>query len=128
MTYCILTSLDTGKKYYFQSARTASTFLGYTKTYMSNAIVRGISLKHKTTGERFNLEYKKVVVGSQSVGNNGKPHVQPCTTCKNFAGGCEWSERFEPVEGWVAEPTIIGRYSYTIDSYRIISCPKYERG
>ena len=84
---------------------------------------------HKFTGEKFTVQYKKITIESQGKGNGGsKPHIQPCTTCKNCVQGCEWSERYEPVPGWVAEPTIIGKLSYNISSYRIISCPKYEEG
>ena len=28
-----------------------------------------------------------------------------CAECFNF--GCAWHERFEPVEGWTAEPTTV---------------------
>ena len=106
----------------------ASKYLGYTRTYITNAITVGRPLKNRNTGEAFTIEYKKVNYEKQESTGVAKPHAQPCTTCKNFAGGCEWSERFEPVPNWVAEPTTIGRYSYNIKSYKIISCPKYERG
>lgn len=40
-------------------------------------------------------------------------HVQPCWSCANavpsVGTGCPWSERFEPVPGWVAQPRIIAR-------------------
>ena len=128
MTNCILTSVETGKKKYFPSARAASDWLGYSRTYITNAITYGRALSHKQTGERFTIEYKKVNIEREEKTSCYRPPVQLCTTCKNFAYGCEWSERFEPVPNWVAEPTIIGKHSSAIKSYRIISCPKYERG
>lgn len=129
MTQCILISKYTGKKYHFQSATAASEFLEHHKSYVTQCLLTERQIKHKHTGEKFDIEYKKIEIESQGKGNGGsKPHIQPCTTCKNAVCGCEWSEEFKPVPGWVAEPTIIGRLSYNIPSYRIISCPKYDEG
>lgn len=54
---------------------------------------------------------------------------QLCETCQNACGGCSWSDRFKPVEGWEAFPTIIkqgdGRET---SSYKIINCPSYIYG
>ena len=60
-----------------------------------------------------------------------------CPDCKNCVpnpdtgAGCSWSMRFEPVEGWEAEPTIIlgmelpsGGFE-EIPSYRVDSCPLF---
>lgn len=47
-----------------------------------------------------------------------------CFDCKKAVGGCSWSEKFEPVEGWKAEPSIIAGY---IESYYITECPLFER-
>lgn len=128
MTNCVLTSKETGKKYTFKSSRDASKFLGYSRSYVTAAIMYDRPLKHKYTGEKFTIEYVKVRYSSQGNGSGSRPHIQPCSLCVNFAGGCEWSERFEPVEGWEAEPTVIGRDSYPIHSYRITYCPKYQKG
>lgn len=51
--------------------------------------------------------------------------IQPCWTCKNACGGCEWSRYFKPVPGWIAEKTFIESNGEEAESYKIISCPKY---
>ena len=53
---------------------------------------------------------------------------QPCWTCQNSCGGCNWSREFKPVDGWEAEKTILISNGEYADSYRIISCPEYKRG
>lgn len=48
--------------------------------------------------------------------------------------GCPWSERFEPVPGWTAEPTKLlvsttkhkRSYQYFADTYRVIACPRFK--
>lgn len=52
---------------------------------------------------------------------------QPCWTCKNCYGGCEWSRDFQPVPGWIAEKTVINNDGETLESYKIIKCPKYTK-
>lgn len=64
-----------------------------------------------------------------------------CAECKNALGGCSWSEidpntrkvRFEPVPGWTAEKTTIGKHqagkwSRAIETYHITACPQFVRG
>ena len=55
---------------------------------------------------------------------------QLCWTCKKCTGGCSWSHNLTPVEGWVAEETLLRFYSRQkpIPTYRIYQCPLYERG
>ena len=45
-----------------------------------------------------------------------------------YVHGCEWSLRFEPVEGWDAEPhsTKLSKEK-TITSYHVKKCPKYVK-
>ena len=122
---CILISKSTGKQYNFKSSRAASFFLGRTKSYVTGAVYRGLPIKHKETGEKFDCifperkPYKITRVKSE----------QPCWTCKKYCGGCSWSKNLTPVEGWAANPTTIhhekGRI---ITSFEIISCPEYEWG
>ena len=53
---------------------------------------------------------------------------QPCWTCQKCYGGCSWSERFEPVEGWIATHRIYGQTGWNIkrmESYEILYCPEY---
>lgn len=46
-----------------------------------------------------------------------------CWFCENAYGHCRWSERFEPVAGWVAKrndlPDIEG-------SYFVMWCPRFK--
>lgn len=61
-----------------------------------------------------------------------KCNDQLCWNCKNAYGGkCPWFTRYEPVENWIATPTILkGHRSYKdavdIPSFKIIVCPKFE--
>lgn len=54
--------------------------------------------------------------------------MQPCWTCQNCYGGCNWSARFEPVEGWIATPRTYGQIIcgiQSMESYEILYCPEY---
>ena len=51
---------------------------------------------------------------------------QLCFSCKNACGGCSWSRCGEPVDGWVATPTIILQNAEEKNSYSISECPQYE--
>lgn len=53
-----------------------------------------------------------------------------CWSCKLSTGYCSWSSQLKPVNGWIAEKTIVERpttHSKTniIRSYKVISCPLY---
>jgi hypothetical protein len=50
-----------------------------------------------------------------------------CWQCKRAYGLCSWSDRFEPVKGWEAEPTIImgGKREPKVDSYDVKKCPLF---
>lgn len=62
-----------------------------------------------------------------------------CFDCKKACGGCSWSEidpntekpRFEPVEGWTAEETVLRVYEQDRTrfekTYHITACPLFER-
>ena len=64
-----------------------------------------------------------------------------CWSCKKALGDCSWSKcdkdtgeiLFKPVDGWVAEKTILlmyrrgGKPRYET-SYIVESCPQYEEG
>lgn len=57
-----------------------------------------------------------------------------CVSCEKCDGRCSWSRKpiFQPVPGWVAEPTVIrcGEYNGIMRlqrSYLVLSCPEYER-
>ena len=48
-----------------------------------------------------------------------------CWDCRNSTEkGCEWAERFEPVEGWEAEESFKKEYGKT---YIVRKCPKFIR-
>ena len=49
-----------------------------------------------------------------------------CWSCQRAVKECPWSANFEPVEGWVAEPTKIMSSHYPIDSFFVKECPLYE--
>lgn len=59
---------------------------------------------------------------------------QLCWDCANACGGCEWSDRLEPVPGWDATPTQrVLKYrrkggTRVEASYIIRFCPKFRRG
>ena len=58
-----------------------------------------------------------------------------CFECKKACGGCPWSAydekakkvKFEEVEGWTAEPSIL-RNSNSVEThtYHITACPLFE--
>lgn len=51
-----------------------------------------------------------------------------CWTCQNACGGCSWSARLEPVEGWKAKKIKVKGNFYTreiVDSYIVKKCPEY---
>ena len=47
-----------------------------------------------------------------------------CWDCKFATGGCSWSDRLEPVEGWVAEQT---KKNTPFQSYIVKDCPLFRR-
>ena len=52
---------------------------------------------------------------------------QLCWLCKNACGGCNWSKYFKPVDGWIAEPTIVKDSGGDFSSYKIHKCPEFIR-
>lgn len=55
--------------------------------------------------------------------------IQLCCYCRYATGGCSWSDKFEPVRGWDAEPTIIKDSEIgDIPSYEIKHCPQFMWG
>lgn len=48
-----------------------------------------------------------------------------CWTCRRATGFCNWTHEFKPVPGWGAEPIPMAIGKKIVDSYRVISCPKY---
>lgn len=60
-----------------------------------------------------------------------KPNQQLCWNCKNACGGCSWSQKFEPIPGWVAEERVLYHRGNGIKnkttSYSIRYCPEFEQ-
>lgn len=52
---------------------------------------------------------------------------QLCWRCKNACGGCKWSKELKPIDGWVAEFTIVGDSMGSFSSYKIKKCPEFIR-
>lgn len=51
-----------------------------------------------------------------------------CSNCKKCAGGCSWSDRLEPIDGWKAEKTFLDSSVSDIQGYKIHYCPEFEDG
>ena len=51
-----------------------------------------------------------------------------CWRCRrSCVDRCSWAARFEPVKGWEAESRMIEfRPGYSLQSYRVISCPEFD--
>ena len=51
-----------------------------------------------------------------------------CWDCAKACGGCNWSARLEPVEGWEAEETLVTiQKGSRVDSMCVTKCPEFER-
>ena len=51
-----------------------------------------------------------------------------CWDCGNALGGCSWSARLEPVEGWEAEPTQKAQFrGEPLQSFLVKECPRFQR-
>lgn len=50
-----------------------------------------------------------------------------CWQCKRAYGLCSWSDRFVPVKGWEAKPTIVkgSMKEPEIQSYDVKKCPLF---
>lgn len=58
---------------------------------------------------------------------NGKYREQLCWRCVKATGGCSWSARLEPVEGWKAKKVKrMGYYCEANEGWEITACPQFE--
>lgn len=48
---------------------------------------------------------------------------QLCFSCAKACGNCSWSSQLIPVDGWIAENTVLPN---GIESFAISKCPEYE--
>ena len=56
-----------------------------------------------------------------------KKHKSLCWNCDRATGFCPWSREFEPVQGWVANKTIVHQSrKINFESYDVIYCPLFE--
>lgn len=129
---CILRNRRTNEELIFDTIFAAAKFLDREPAYMRNAYARAGTVCARDDGDKYDIDIR----GSKrkytmTEFNRAK---QICFDCKKAVGGCSWSKKFEPVEGWVAEPTFIKQYGRqesalnVTQSYRIISCPQFEEG
>ncbi len=49
-----------------------------------------------------------------------------CWDCAKATGGCSWSEKLKPVQGWVAQEAKPSS-SKPYVTYLVIECPLFER-
>lgn len=121
---CLLTNTRTGETVEYRSMSAAAKAIGRVRSY-----IRACHLRNKTIygidGTIYTAEVReRSIPEMEAMGRK----VQLCFFCKNAVYGCSWSKRFEPVEGWTAEPTTI-RYAYNdVKSYHITACPQFEEG
>lgn len=125
---CIITNSRTGKQYEFPTGVAASKFLGRHKNYITDCRNKDCEIKDAHTGDVFTCEYVNYKKPQRRIES-----MQICCFCKKACGGCSWSRNFEPVKGWEARPTIINHgfangKKRECHSYKIISCPEYEKG
>ena len=52
---------------------------------------------------------------------------QLCWRCAKACGGCNWSRHLEPIDGWVAEITVVKDSMGDFQSYSIKKCPEFVR-
>lgn len=50
-----------------------------------------------------------------------------CLDCKKSGGNCSWSSKFIPVEGWDAEFVEGSKKAVRLPSYRVKSCPEFQK-
>lgn len=123
---CALVSAETGERLEFSTVSAACDYLGHAHSYIEHNLKMGCRITHKLTREEYYVER-----GDRQT-RTGKIKKKTCTIdvfpeqlcarCGNFAVGCEWSERLQPVPGWTAFPTRGGL------SYCITDCPKFVKG
>lgn len=63
---------------------------------------------------------------SKSVSSNSKSICWDCENATN-ASECSWAESLEPVLGWYAKKTILGKAVALNGSFYVMNCPKFKR-
>lgn len=55
-------------------------------------------------------------------------HCQLCWDCKNAIGGCSWSDKGEPVDGWDATfDTLRNHNGIYKNTYAVFDCPLFVK-
>lgn len=49
-----------------------------------------------------------------------------CLTCGKQDGKCSWQKKIVPVDGWVADKSIVKSLDRHYETYRVKYCPLYE--
>ena len=124
MRVWVLTNLKSGEQFRFYQMIDVEAFLNKSRTYVRNSVRNGFNV-HDGKGNRYDI----FVISKNRLPYKPGYQQQLCWECKNYAGGCEWADRFEPVPGWDARQTILDQGGERmIRSYCIYKCPKFEKG
>lgn len=132
---CTLINLETGERRDYDTMAKASIGIGRHHSYVSFCIRKNRPISDAdgfTYGAETTVRGRKTPVPKPKQENKTSSRVQLCCYCMKAYGGCAWSRRFEPVEGWTATPTVINATNrqgeYEVKSYKITACPEFERG
>ena len=90
-----------------------------------------IELICKVCGKKFTSYTVKQCCSRKCLALTGRHKAKDtlCWDCENATGGCSWSKRFIPVEGWDAIPTRVNMtVGKKVDSYTVVSCPLFKKG
>ena len=88
----------------------------------------------KYCGKRFVTKTKRQYCSRECAAMSKRSNAKDtlCWECEKATGGCSWSDKLIPVEGWEAIPTEVKMTVYsTVNSYKIVNCPLFssdERG
>lgn len=95
----------------------------HNRTYCSN----GCKLKAKYLREETYYERKKHK--KNKIGRPKGHKDSLCWYCEKACGGCSWSRKLIPVEGWKAKKVKNKDYNdETIPCYKVIECPEFVEG
>jgi predicted nucleic acid-binding Zn ribbon protein len=82
-----------------------------------------------TTSKKKDTHSKECSKVYRAMNKEKKQKDQLCWSCANATGGCSWSSKLQPVEGWNAiEVMVKEKDGYAFRTYKIMSCPKHIRG
>ena len=131
MSAVLLINRLTGEVTEYGSLRKASLGIGKRMDYISQCMRNDLAVAGSD-----GLVYDVLCDGKLFSSRNlpTRRGEQLCFHCRKACGGCTWSKKFKPIEGWKATPTMIkstrhgGKKRILIESYKVVECPEYERG